>query len=38
LVLTLGLVALFRRTPLSMPLTGRHWQRRAAHVVDATAA
>ncbi|MBO0703295.1 MAG: hypothetical protein J2P38_10210, partial [Candidatus Dormibacteraeota bacterium] len=37
-VLTLGLVALLRRTPLSLPLTGRYWRRRPARVVDAAAA
>jgi peptidoglycan/LPS O-acetylase OafA/YrhL len=38
LVITLSLVAVLRRTPLSLPLTGRYWHRRPAHVVDATAA
>ena len=37
-VLALSLVAALRRTPLSLPLTGRPWHRRPAHIVDATAA
>jgi peptidoglycan/LPS O-acetylase OafA/YrhL len=37
-VLTLSLVAALRRSPLSLPLTGRPWRRRPAQVVDATAA
>ncbi|MGH7910610.1 MAG: acyltransferase [Candidatus Dormibacteraceae bacterium] len=35
LVATLAIVACLRRTPLSMPLTGRPWRRRAAPVEDA---
>ncbi len=38
LVLTVSLVAVLRRTPLSLPLTGRHWHHRGARAVDATAA
>lgn len=37
-VVTVALVAVLRRTPLSLPLTGRHWKRRPAPVLDATAA
>lgn len=38
LVITVGLVAVLRRTPLSLPLTGRPRRRRLPEVVDATAA
>ncbi len=38
LVVTLSLVTVLRRTPLSLPLTGRYSRRRPPPVVDATAA